>query len=267
MPNLKKVIYGLPIMSAYRTFRTRQLAGNHRQHPDGFQFAGMNALFDPAWEEFERAAIRKELAEATVFIDVGANQGYYSCLAEYMGLKVASIEPEQGNLRFLYSNLKKNSFEAEVFPVAMDCSPGVKEFYGDGDMASMVEGWGGTRKGFMQLVAVNSIDNLFSSRWVGESILIKVDVEGFEGNVISGAKELLSRDVKPNWLIESFVVNHDTDRTPNSDFKSLFDTMFAHGYRCYQVDTGQQVFPAQVIEWVGNPSSAKLGSSNFLFVN
>lgn len=92
-----------------------------------------------------------------MFIDVGANQGYYFCLAGQMGLKVASVEPEQGNLRFLYSNLRTNNFAAEVFPIGLDCSPGVKEFYGDGDTASMVKGWGGTRKSFMQLAWKNGV--------------------------------------------------------------------------------------------------------------
>lgn len=152
-------------------------------------------------------------------------------------------------------------------PLGLDCSPGVKEFYGDGDMASLVKGWAGTRKSFMQFVPVNSTDNLFASRWVGESIFIKVDVKGFEANVLSGAEELLSRDLKPNWLIESFIVNHDTERTRNSGFKSLFDTMFAQDYRCYQVDTGQQVFPEHAIKWLKDPCSAQLGKSNFLFVS
>lgn len=95
MPSLKRKIYGLPIMSVYRAFRTSQLAENRRQHPDGFQFAGTGALFNPEWEKAERTAIRKELAKSTVFIDVGENHGYYPCLSATMSLKGAAIGPKQ----------------------------------------------------------------------------------------------------------------------------------------------------------------------------
>lgn len=37
---VKRVIYGLPIMKAYRDHRTRQLAERHADHFAGFRFAG-----------------------------------------------------------------------------------------------------------------------------------------------------------------------------------------------------------------------------------
>lgn len=263
---VKRVIYGLPIMKAYRDYRTRQLAEQHADHFAGFRFAGTPAFFDPAWEPEERAIIEEQIAGAEMVIDIGANQGLYTCLAAARGKQVAAVEPEAGNLRFLLSNLSANGFAAEVFATALGRAPGVAEIYGDGDTASLVPGWAAARRSFVQKVPVNTIDNLFADRWPDAAIFIKMDVEGFELSVLEGARKLLARDRRPHWLIETFPVAFDAAQTPNTEFVALFELMASYGYRATHAETRAPVSIEQARDWAARGAIREVGRSNYLFL-
>lgn len=262
---LKRIIYGMPAMRAYRDHRTRVLATQQREHFAGFRFAGTPAFFDPQWELDERTIIEEQLDAADVFVDIGANQGLYTCLAAHRGKKVVAVEPEPGNLRFLLSNAAANGFVPEVFAMALAREPGIAEIFGDGDTASLVPGWASARSNFAQRIAVNTLDNLLAERWRDRSIFIKMDVEGVEFSVLQGAQRMLDRDRKPSWLIETFPVAFDGVQTRNDNFVPLFELMGHNGYVCMQAQTRQSVSLEQVRKWAQCGASADVGRSNYLF--
>src|SRR5574337_132291 len=78
--------------------------------PFGFKLA---ARLHPAYElmrtgQFEREETRifqRLLVWADGFIDVGANLGYYTCLAMQKGKATMAFEPQGQNLECLYRNL------------------------------------------------------------------------------------------------------------------------------------------------------------------
>lgn len=266
MRGIKRQVYGFPLMAAYRDFRVRHLADRHRSHPLGFSFAGADAFFRPEWEASERKIAVAEMGRAAVFIDIGANQGVYTCLACSKGLDVVAIEPERGNLRFLLRNLEVNGFAAEVHQVALSSRPGVARLFGDGDTASVMPGWAETARRFVDLVPSNTIDNLIADRWPGERMFIKIDVEGAELDVLHGAGRLIARDPKPSWLIETFPFRYDAARSANPGFVAVFEMMFAAGYDCRRVDNGERVLITDVQSWIGSELSPEsLGGLNFLF--
>lgn len=262
---LKRRIYGLPIMQTYRDWRTAQLAADHRDHPLGFRFAGFDIFFKESWEPQERAIIDEHLSPTSVFVDVGAMQGFYTCFAASKGLEVAAIEPEPGNVRFLLSNITENGFNVEVFPVAVSSKAGAAMIYGDGDMSSLVSGWARYPESFSQRVATNTLDNLFGDRWMDRPILLKVDVEGHELAVLQGAQRLLSRNEKPTWLIETFPFLVDENYSANPDFVQLFEMMFDAGYNAVRTDNRSRVSLHDVRLWAGERKSADVGRSNYLF--
>lgn len=263
---LKRAIYQLPIMAPYRDHRARRLSQRFRDHPLGFRFAGRDSFFRASWEPDERAAITAGLRETDVFIDVGANEGIYTCMAAKAGVHVCAIEPEAGNLKFLLSNVEGNGFEGvEVFPLAVAEGAAVRRFYGDGVIASLTPQWHAWRPSFSRLTPVTSLDNLFAGRWPGRRLFFKIDVEGAEMDAIRGAEALLARAVKPRWLIEVFPRQRDPARSPNPQFAALFETMFRHGYRCTRIDTGEAVTAAEVARWTAAPDAHDLGRANFLF--
>lgn len=263
---IKRAIYQLPIMAPYRVRRADRLSQRFRDHPLGFRFAGRDGFFRETWEPDERATIAGALRDTDVFIDVGANEGIYTCMAAAAGVHVCAIEPEAGNLKFLLSNIHGNGFaNVEVFPLAVAEAAAVRPFYGDGVIASLVPQWHGWRASFSRLTPIATLDNLFAGRWPERRLFFKIDVEGAEMDAIRGAEALLARRLKPRWLIEVFLTGRDRERSPNPQFGALFETMFRHGYRCTRIDTGEAVTAADVARWIAAPIAPDLGRSNFLF--
>lgn len=264
MAGLKRAIYGLPLLAPYRAWRTRRLAAQMRDHPLGFRFAGRDAFFAEEWEPHERVTIAGELDRADRFVDIGANQGIYTCLAASKGVPTAAVEPEAGNLRFLLANIAANDFAVEVFPVALGAAPGIATLFGDGDTASLVRGWSGASAAFAQRVPVNSLDHLFADRWPGERLFIKMDVEGFESAVLSGAARLVSRP-RTTWFIETAPIRYDAAQTPNPGFAQVFAALFGAGYRAIGVEGGRAVTAEDVRRAIASPLDTGLSGSNFLF--
>lgn len=79
------------------------------------------------FEVEETAIIARLLPIVDVFVDIGANLGYYTCLALQSGKPVVAFEPQQQNLQCLFRNLTANGWEdrAEVFPLALSDRPGL----------------------------------------------------------------------------------------------------------------------------------------------
>ena len=69
----------------------------------------------------EYLANNSVFVNASVFVDGGANTGYYVCLARRLGdTRRGDIEPHRGNLDSLRANLGANDwFDVEVFPAGV----------------------------------------------------------------------------------------------------------------------------------------------------
>lgn len=260
MVSLKRRIYGLPILRNYRLRRAASALGSPRLMPEGFQFASYPMMFEPTWEAAERQIISGLLPQSAAFIDVGANHGFYALLAARVGKPVVAIEPDEGNLAILRSNIALNQADVEVHAAALSDTNGESWVYGDGDMASLLQAWQGVGKHFRQKVATVRLDEAINSRWRGEQLLIKIDVEGAEDRVLAGASATLARVPKPIWLIETY------PRLPTGGpcpaFRKVFETMRAAGYEArLATDLEKIVSEDDVDAWVRDP----LRSSNFLF--
>jgi len=246
-------------MRLYREMRAAQLASRFTATEFGFRFAGNPYYLTPQWEPHEKRILSQCLAKADLFIDVGANHGFYSCLADSLGVAVAAVEPESGNLRYLKSNVLENDLEIEIFPVAVTSRAGVMSLFGDSDTASLVPGWTGYSTHFRQMVPTNTLDNLFADR--DGALLIKVDVEGAEGDVLAGALGLIKRGA--TWLIETFPESFGDRPSP---FRDVFQTMLDAGYSAYVADDKlTEVSPSMIRAWADDPLLAGRGGSNFLF--
>jgi FkbM family methyltransferase len=256
-------------MKAYRDFRTAQMSARDVVTEYGFRFAGNPDYLSPDWEINERRVIQCFLDAADLFIDVGANQGFYSCVASSRGKPVVAVEPEAGNLRFLMRNALVNSYDRmEIYPIAISDRVGVLTLHGDGDTASLVGGWGQTPSYFTQLVPTNLLDNLLAGRWSGRQLLIKMDVEGAEAFVLDGAPEIINRSPKPIWIIETFPDVYGIKDARNSGFQKVFRTMFGAGYKSFAV--ADQITPVTmdtVTQWTMNDGSRSGPPSNFIFMN
>jgi len=133
-------------------------------------------------------------------IDIGANAGYYAIPLSFIFKTVYAFEPVPKIYKKLKKNIELNELQnIVVYPEAVGAKDGKATFYYqesiDGDkninigLSSFTK-----RKNFKTKkieVKVNSLDTLFAGHNVG---LIKIDVEGHEYLVFSGARNLISRE-------------------------------------------------------------------------
>src|SRR5262249_54092026 len=121
---------------AIRSVRDRRWLETATPTPHGFRLVGPPAYRDPAYEAEEQAVFIAEAKAADAVIDVGANIGFYTCLARSLGRHAIAVEPLARNLRFLYRNLALNEFDdVEVFPVGVGRAPTQMQIGGFADVA------------------------------------------------------------------------------------------------------------------------------------
>jgi len=205
----------------------------------GFIFTGSNSIHHKAMQkgEFEQVEVnwlKNEFSNSDIFIDIGANAGYFSCLARSEGKKVIAIEPLYANCQILLRNIELNSGPpVEVFPVGLSSGVGIMKLYGFSSTgASLISNWAGAPTLFSKGIPVTTLDNLISERFHEERLLIKIDVEGFEYQVIKGAQSLLSRKIKPIWLVE--ITNaqfHPNGLNPH--FINIYKEFWSRNYDCF----------------------------------
>lgn len=115
------------------------------------------------------------------------------------------------------------------------------------------------------MVPVSTLDIIAGARFDGMPLTVKMDVEGFELQVLEGAHRILTRHPKPFWMVEVVL----TEQVPggiNERMYTTFETFWRHGYQSRTADRDQKpVRPQDVERWVAT-GSRDFGSYNYLFV-
>jgi FkbM family methyltransferase len=240
--------------------------------PLGFK---LTSGFHPAYrmmregtfEPEEVALISRVLPRMDVFVDVGANLGYYTCIALQRGKPVLSFEPQEQNLRCLVRNLIANGWQdkAEVFPLALGSRPGLLTLYGaSGPSASLVRNWAGYSSRHQRVVPVSTLDRIVGAQYGGQRLLIKIDVEGAEYQVLEGALATLSLDPKPVWLLEVCLEEFHPDGL-NPDFGRIFELFWSSGYQAFVATQSlSPVSREDVKAWLASRHAGS-GSFNYVF--
>jgi hypothetical protein len=114
-------------------------------------------------------------------------------------------------------------------------------------------------------VTVTTLDLIAAERFSGVPLTIKLDVEGFELEVLKGAARTLRLQPKPAWLVEIFLTNGAIPGGINSRFAETFEIFWANGYASCELSPGRPlVRPRDVERWVGR-GVVDRGVSNFVF--
>jgi FkbM family methyltransferase len=142
----------------------------------------------------ERAAVRQLLRPGMRAVDVGANIGYYLLLLEStVGPRgsVLCFEPEPANLRELEGNVRLNGFaNAQIFAAAVGAEDGMATLRAGINAAITEDGAGDFTVPLVRL----------DSALTGPVDFVKIDVEGWEGQVLAGARRLLRQHRPALWV-------------------------------------------------------------------
>jgi FkbM family methyltransferase len=238
--------------------------------PYGFKlmasrYVANNWMVDGKFEAEEMRIAQQELKHVDVFVDVGANIGYYTCLAGVAKVPVLAFEPYPRNLWNLYESIRLNDQrDVEVFPIALGSQPGITDIYGaTGPSASLLQNWSGYSAKHKHTISVNTMDAVIADRVVGRRAFIKIDVEGFEYQVLLGAKKVLNASPKPIWLIEVCLNEYHPDGG-NKQYADTFRLFFDAGYRVFSADSRQIEVTRQDVEKWQAEGKTPLGTFNYL---
>lgn len=165
---------------------------------------GMTGNYYFGLHEYEDMAFLMHfLNENDRFLDIGSNNGSYSLLAAgVVNAKTISIEPVPSTYKKLCKNVKLNNLEKKIkslnFALTSSYLLSKKDFalfsVDRGPMNSFVKK---SYKGQTQHIRLSTLDNVCQGNIPS---LIKIDVEGFESDVLKGG-EITLRDKKLKVVI------------------------------------------------------------------
>lgn len=139
------------------------------------------------------------LRPGDLFGDVGANIGSYTILASaHVGAETISIEAVPGTCQWLQKNIQSNGIEQLVTPLqtAVGSKKGKVYFTAQQDaMNHILEDF---EPGCIE-VPCDTLDSVFENR---VPLLIKIDVEGFEAEVLSGAFNTIANPALKALIVE-----------------------------------------------------------------
>jgi FkbM family methyltransferase len=203
----------------------------------GDQFVSLGCLFDnyePAETRFVRAALRP----GDVFIDVGANVGWFTLLASTIVSdtgKIYAFEPRAETGDHLEKTVTLNRLENQitVYRYALSDTEG-KAFLNwakdtDNPGGSFLADQVASERMEAQLVPLRQLDQLGLER----VDFMKVDVEGAEMRVFRGARATLER-CRP--VILSELSPEMLERGSGAHTDAFFAFFKEFGYRCFTID-------------------------------
>jgi FkbM family methyltransferase len=153
------------------------------------------------WEPFETALLLERLGPGDVFVDVGANIGYFTVLAaERVGPDgaVYAFEPDPRNYRLLSSNVSLNRVGSQVTAVAagLAAAAGAGRLYLSADNLGDHQTHAGEPDRPSVPVTLLGGAEYLSPR-IARIDLLKVDTQGFEYEAMLGLMPLLRRQPSP----------------------------------------------------------------------
>lgn len=190
------------------------------------------------YEKFTMTLWASLSCKSKTILDIGAHTGSYTIAARTanQSAKVISIEPHYLNFSRLALNLRANGYQpSDIYMIAASDSNDYVYFQvpkGDGYHSS-----GGTvaktgrnisQDGYW--VNAVSLDNFLQGSTKSTLDLLKIDVEGYEVNVLKGMSKIIS-DIKPTIFFECI-----TDS--NNELEEFFKE---NNYKIYYVDDKKEI--------------------------
>ena len=192
-------------------------------------------LRDGIREPFLTESIQKEIRKGDVIVDIGANIGYYALqearLAGDNG-RVYAIEPVPENVELLKKNIELNNYSnIEVFQLAVGAASKTDYIYISNyrNTAAMIK----TQSYIDKVpVQVTTLDKFLENK--PPPNLIRMDVEGYEVEIVKGMTKLLESN-KPLKLIVELHPPYYVTKEKRKDFlKTLKESRFQVKWAIYE---------------------------------
>lgn len=204
--------------------------------------------------EFEDMAFLLHLLRwGDLFGDTGANIGAYTILASgVVKAKSVTVEPIPSTYKDLENNIKINNAQnlVSAFNKGVGATAGSLKFTKSYDTINHVVSESEHLVEDVIEVPVVTLDHLFPDQL---PVLLKIDVEGFELNVLKGGENVLRNQTLKAIIIE---LNGSGDRYDISD-KKVHDLLLSYNFSPYKYEP----FTRKLLA-----ISANAGSGNTIYI-
>ncbi|MGZ4401242.1 MAG: FkbM family methyltransferase [Gaiellaceae bacterium] len=185
------------------------VTGGFRICVDTSEAMGRVLVATGVWEPHVTAVFKRLLLPGDVCVDVGANTGYFTLLAaKLVGPtgRVYALEPAPETFAALLANIQLNGC-SNVIPLQVAAGDARGEVLFDDQPNGMAirsgvrpEGIEGS--GTLVRVPVRDIPSVLDGEAIDRLRLVKIDVEGYEVEVLRGLEPLFDTGARPAVLIE-----------------------------------------------------------------
>jgi FkbM family methyltransferase len=175
---------------------------------------------------------------APVILDIGANIGLHAIkwATACPSLRAYAFEPSRQTLSLVRKNVDRTGHSAriEVIPLAVSDRVGVGEFFHcEDDAYSSLRDTRRKRVIDSYQVDITTIDAFVFGRGLSKVDLVKIDVEGFEREVLMGGVRTL-REFRPHLFVEIFA-----GANSNPDPEGTVEFVQSLGYDVYVFKDGR----------------------------
>jgi FkbM family methyltransferase len=208
-----------------------QLGERSRLWVDLHRTAASKALYANPPDLPEMHVWRQALRDGGLFVDVGANVGTYTIWAAELGAEVIAIEPAADTYALLHENIVLNGYQVTAVRAAAADHCGTARFTSGLDAGNSLANDGPV------VIELVTIDSLIGDRRVAG---MKIDVEGFEIDVLRGATRALADRriglIQIEW-------NELSTLAVGADRRPVAELLTDHGYYLYRPDMTGRLVP------------------------
>ena len=231
----------------------------------GSKMGTENILLAEAWFTNIFIALRNVISKDECFVDVGMNIGQTVLKVRSVDKTIPYIgfEPNVVCVNYLYKLIRLNRLQGvRIFPVGLGANSEILTLHADNEFASgasMIKGFRKNQKiNFEYNTPVFNGDVILRDEAIG---IIKIDVEGFEVNVINGIVEILR--IKRPFIICEVLPNYgnlDSDRFKRQT--ELENLLHSLSYIICRVDESK----AKISRLATIGSFDSMADTNYVFV-
>lgn len=260
---------------------------NFAVHEDNDRHVSERIANEGIWEPFETELVRRFLtapisgslleesaSSQHIFVDCGANLGWYSVLAGTLGAKVVACEPLPMNAALLRTNVTQNDLTAlvEIHELALGSVEGVGTLRlsidNQGDHRLVPSGATMTTEREEVEVPVRTLDEVLNGRI---PTVMKIDTQGSEVAILRGGVQGWSRSTIV-LILEFWPYGLERCGASADDLLDLLSTRIDVTHRCFEVvEWRQTLVPLSIGDLAsmateGGYSPAMKGFTNILLV-
>jgi FkbM family methyltransferase len=171
------------------------------------------------------------LQPGDLFVDVGANIGSYSILAgSCQGVNVLAFEPIPSTFYWLQKNIKINALDNQVSAINIGLAEQKDTINFSLNLDILNHILLKNEKNFPSIeIDVQTLDNVLKEK---NPTVIKIDVEGYESQVLAGAQNIINN---PS-LIAVIVELNGSGKRYGKDDNDIHKLLIRKGFDSYQYD-------------------------------